>query len=91
MINYFTSFFFQFQIGHTFFLGTKYSEPLKAVYKENHNIEPLSMGCYGIGITRLIASAAEVLSTEQELRWPISLAPYTVCIIPPKVSMNFLF
>ncbi|XP_051174070.1 probable proline--tRNA ligase, mitochondrial [Leptopilina boulardi] len=72
------------EIGHTFFLGTKYSEPLKAIYKENHNIEPLSMGCYGIGITRLIASAAEVLSTEQELRWPISLAPYTVCIIPPK-------
>ncbi|XP_043479595.1 probable proline--tRNA ligase, mitochondrial [Leptopilina heterotoma] len=72
------------EIGHTFFLGTKYSETLKALYKENHTTAPLSMGCYGIGMTRLIASAAEVLSTEQELRWPIALAPYTVCVIPPK-------
>ena len=44
------------------------------------------MGCYGIGITRLIAAAVEVLSTDLEIRWPPPLAPYTVCIITPKVN-----
>lgn len=42
------------------------------------------MGCYGIGITRLIAASIEVLSTENEIRWPFVLAPFSVCIIPPK-------
>lgn len=42
------------------------------------------MGCYGIGITRLIAASVETLSTENEIRWPFSLAPFSVCIIPPK-------
>lgn len=42
------------------------------------------MGCYGIGISRLIAASVEILSTEQEIRWPFVLAPFSVCIIPPK-------
>lgn len=42
------------------------------------------MGCYGIGVTRLIAAAVESLSTDQEIRWPFAIAPFTVCIVPPK-------
>ena len=42
------------------------------------------MGSYGIGVTRLIAASIETLSSEHEIRWPFLLAPFTVCIIPPK-------
>lgn len=42
------------------------------------------MGCYGIGVTRLIAACIELLSCDKEIRWPLALAPYKVCIIPPK-------
>lgn len=42
------------------------------------------MGCYGIGVTRLIGSAIEVLSTETHIRWPIPLAPYYLSIITPE-------
>ncbi len=43
------------------------------------------MGCYGIGLTRLIAAAVEVLSKDQDLRWPEYLAPHQICIISQKV------
>lgn len=42
------------------------------------------MGCYGIGVTRLIGAAVEILSTDTHLRWPFPLAPFSVCIIPPE-------
>lgn len=42
------------------------------------------MGCYGIGVTRLLAASIESLSQKNEIRWPFALAPYTVCLIPPK-------
>lgn len=42
------------------------------------------MGCYGIGVTRLIGAAIESLSSETHIRWPFSLAPFLVCIIPPE-------
>lgn len=73
------------QVGHTFLLDTKYSKPLQAFYKDKNIEKPLVMGCFGIGLSRIMAAAAEILSTSEELRWPRSLAPYTVCIIPPKV------
>ncbi len=50
---------------------------------------PMIMGCYGIGVTRLLASAIEVLSTsDNHLRWPTVLAPYQICIIPQVVSIG---
>lgn len=52
--------------------------------QSNGKPSPLHMGCYGIGVTRLIAAGIEFLSTEHEIRWPHILAPYSVCIIPPK-------
>lgn len=73
------------EIGHTFILGDKYSKALKATYlnKAGKPAE-LQMGCYGIGVTRLIAACIEHLSNEKEIRWPQALAPFKVCIIPPK-------
>lgn len=46
--------------------------------------EPMEMGCYGIGVTRLVGAAIETLSSETHIRWPFSIAPFSVCIIPPE-------
>lgn len=73
------------EVGHTFLLDDKYSKPLRATFLQS-NAKPatLMMGCYGIGISRLIAASIEKLSKENEIRWPFVLAPFSVCIIPPK-------
>jgi hypothetical protein len=42
------------------------------------------MGCYGLGLSRILAASVEVLSTEKELRWPDAIVPFTVCIVCPK-------
>jgi len=47
--------------------------------------EVMEMGCYGLGVSRILAAVIEVLSTNSEIRWPLPLAPYLVAIIPPKV------
>ncbi|KAL1374774.1 hypothetical protein pipiens_001631 [Culex pipiens pipiens] len=51
---------------------------------QNGKPETLQMGCYGIGVTRLLAAGVEVLSSEKDIRWPFVLAPFKVCLIPPK-------
>lgn len=48
------------------------------------------MGCYGVGLTRVMAAAVEVLATSDNIIWPRAIAPYKVCIIGPKVSVLFL-
>lgn len=75
------------EIGHTFLLEDIYSKAFDATYLM-HNGKPalMHMGCYGIGITRLIAASIECLSSEHEIRWPFILAPYKVCIISPKAG-----
>ncbi|XP_072393861.1 probable proline--tRNA ligase, mitochondrial [Diabrotica undecimpunctata] len=75
------------EVGHTFFLGDKYSKCLnsKCIGKDGKP-EVLQMGSYGIGISRLLAASIEVLSSETEIRWPDVLAPYNVVIIPPKTG-----
>ncbi|XP_032757002.1 probable proline--tRNA ligase, mitochondrial isoform X1 [Rattus rattus] len=73
------------EVGHTFYLGTKYSSIFNAHFTNAHGESLLAeMGCYGLGVTRILAAAIEVLSTEDCIRWPSLLAPYQVCIIPPK-------
>lgn len=73
------------EVAHTFLLEDRYTKAMGATYLQpNGKPAALWMGCYGIGITRLIAASLECLSTETELRWPVVLAPFTVCIIPPK-------
>lgn len=73
-------------MAHTFLLGEKYSKPLNALYlTKDAQQNVLQMGSYGIGLTRLIAASIEILSLEQEMRWPDVLVPFSVVILPPKV------
>ncbi|XP_055077011.1 probable proline--tRNA ligase, mitochondrial [Periophthalmus magnuspinnatus] len=73
------------EVGHTFYLGKKYSEMFNASFSNTQNKATVTeMGCYGLGVTRILAAAVEVLSTDDEIRWPDLLAPYQVCILPPK-------
>ncbi|XP_045658207.1 probable proline--tRNA ligase, mitochondrial [Ursus americanus] len=73
------------EVGHTFYLGTKYSSIFNAQFTNAQGKPCLAeMGCYGLGVTRILAAAVEVLSTEDCIRWPGLLAPYQVCLIPPK-------
>lgn len=73
------------EVGHTFYLGTKYSSVSNAVFLSPENKPQLAeMGCYGLGVTRILAASIEVLSTEDSIRWPSLIAPYQVCFIPPK-------
>ncbi|KFZ61700.1 hypothetical protein N321_11197, partial [Antrostomus carolinensis] len=73
------------EVGHTFYLGTKYSSVFNAVFYSPENKPQLAeMGCYGLGVTRILAASLQVLSTEDSIRWPSLIAPYQVCFIPPK-------
>jgi len=70
------------EIGNTFKLGTKYSECLNLNYlDENNKLNPVVMGCYGIGIGRCMAAIAEQNNDEKGLIWPMAIAPYKVAII----------
>jgi prolyl-tRNA synthetase len=67
------------EVGHVFFLGTKYSEPMGCTYLgEDGQLRPMVMGCYGIGITRVAAAAIEQNHDADGIIWPMSLAPYQV-------------
>ncbi|MBN1683840.1 MAG: proline--tRNA ligase [Gammaproteobacteria bacterium] len=71
------------EIGHIFQLGTKYSDALKAlVLDANNQPMPLIMGCYGIGISRIVAAAIEQNHDEQGIIWPQAMAPFQVAIVP---------
>ncbi len=70
------------EVGHVFQLGTKYSEALDARYTdENGEQHPMVMGCYGIGVSRVLAAVAEEYHDEHGLAWPAALAPYAVHLI----------
>ena len=71
------------EVGHVFYLGTKYSRAMNATFlDENGKPQPLEMGCYGIGITRLPAAAIEQNHDERGIIWPDAIAPFTVVICP---------
>jgi len=73
------------EVGHTFLLGDKYSKAFKAQYKSDSGGGVLyQMGCYGIGVSRVMAASVEVLSSKTEMRWPELIAPFTVAILAPK-------
>ena len=75
------------EIGHTFKLGTKYSIPLGASYTdEKGGSKPLVMGCYGIGINRILASLIETSYDKDGIVWPASLSPAEVVVIPVKMN-----
>jgi prolyl-tRNA synthetase len=69
-------------VGHIFQLGTKYSEPLQATYVEEDGSARLyRMGCYGIGISRILAAAVEQHHDEDGIVWPKAIAPFQVAVI----------
>ena len=71
------------EIGHIFYLGTKYSKSMDATFlDEDGKPKPFEMGCYGIGITRLPAAAIEQNHDERGIIWPDAIAPFTVVICP---------
>ncbi|PMP86808.1 MAG: proline--tRNA ligase [Thermodesulfobium narugense] len=75
------------EAGHVFKLGTKYSEPMKAYFKDEDGKEkPFEMGCYGIGISRLLAIVVEQHHDEFGIIWPNSISPYQVIIIPANIN-----
>ncbi|MCL2145416.1 MAG: proline--tRNA ligase [Endomicrobia bacterium] len=71
------------EIGHTFKLGTKYSKSMNATYLDTNGKENLMvMGCYGIGVTRILAATIEQSNDENGIIWPDNIAPFEVIIIP---------
>nr|VFJ67783.1 MAG: prolyl-tRNA synthetase [Candidatus Kentron sp. DK]VFJ68802.1 MAG: prolyl-tRNA synthetase [Candidatus Kentron sp. DK] len=71
------------EVGHIFQLGTKYSESMHAVcLGEDGQATPLVMGCYGIGISRVVAAAIEQHHDENGIRWPEGIAPFQVALLP---------
>lgn len=71
------------EVGHIFQLGTKYSEAMKAtVLNENGKEQTMIMGCYGIGVTRIVASAIEQNHDDNGIIWPNAIAPFQVALIP---------
>jgi prolyl-tRNA synthetase len=71
------------EVGHVFYLGSLYSEKLGATYlDEQGQTHPIEMGCYGIGVTRLLGAAIEQNHDERGIIWPDPIAPFEVMICP---------
>lgn len=75
------------EAGHIFQLGTKYSEAMGANFtNEQGKTEPLWMGCYGIGVSRLAQAAVEQSYDQDGIIWPVAIAPYHVIVIVPNIA-----
>ena len=71
------------EMGHVFKLGLKYSKAMKAEFLDDDGkLKPIVMGCYGIGVNRIIATAIELHNDQKGIIWPLSIAPFEVLIIP---------
>jgi len=77
------------EVGHVFKLGTKYSEKFSAEYLDESGTRKLAvMGCYGIGVTRTLQAVIEQCNDKDGIIWPLSVAPYRVCLTPLNVDPN---
>jgi prolyl-tRNA synthetase len=77
------------EVGHIFQLGTKYSKAMKAnVLAENGKAVTLTMGCYGIGISRIVAAAIEQNHDDYGITWPEQIAPFQVAIVPMNMQRS---
>jgi len=75
------------EVGHVFKLGTKYSEALDARFLDDQEQQhPIIMGCYGIGVNRIVAGLIETSHDEDGIIWPVALAPYEVLLLPLNVT-----
>ncbi|MES2205317.1 MAG: proline--tRNA ligase [Pseudomonadota bacterium] len=71
------------EVGHVFALGTKYSEAMGATYLDEAGVsKPMEMGCYGIGVSRIVAAAIEQNCDENGIVWPLAMSPFDVAIVP---------
>ncbi|MFZ1537565.1 MAG: proline--tRNA ligase [Chromatiaceae bacterium] len=78
------------EVGHIFQLGQKYSEALKAtVLDEGGRALTLEMGCYGIGVSRVVAAAIEQHHDERGIIWPAPIAPFQVALLPMKLAKSY--
>ena len=78
------------EVGHIFQLGRKYSEAMKAsVQGEDGRALTLEMGCYGIGVSRIVAAAIEQHHDPRGIRWPAPLAPFQVALLPMKLHKSY--
>ncbi|CAI5743893.1 unnamed protein product [Peronospora destructor] len=70
------------EVGHVFYLGQKYSKPFGATYMDTkNNKHPLEMGCYGLGVSRLVAAVVEASHDDHGIVWPTEIAPYKVLVM----------
>ena len=77
------------EVGHIFQLGTKYSEALGAkVLDENGKSVVMPMGCYGIGVTRVVAAAIEQNHDDRGILWPEAIAPFSVALVPVNIKKS---
>jgi prolyl-tRNA synthetase len=75
------------EVGQVFFLGTKYSTPMKCNFLDGDGKEkPMIMGCYGIGVTRIAAAAIEQNHDKDGIVWPVAIAPFEVALVSLQVS-----
>jgi len=75
------------ELGHIFKLGTTYSEPMEGTFlDENGRAKPYIMGCYGIGVSRILAAVAEQFNDENGLKWPKKIAPFDIHLITVNVK-----
>jgi prolyl-tRNA synthetase len=71
------------EVGHIFYLGTKYSESMQACFTDADGVKkPILMGCYGVGVSRIAAAAIEQNHDDAGIIWPIPIAPFEAVIIP---------
>jgi prolyl-tRNA synthetase len=77
------------EVGHIFQLGTKYSEAMSAtVLDEQGKEKTMTMGCYGIGVTRIVAAAIEQNNDDKGMIWPASIAPFQVALLPMNMKKS---
>ncbi|MGB1271471.1 MAG: proline--tRNA ligase, partial [Endozoicomonas sp.] len=77
------------EVGHIFQLGTKYSDAMNAtVLSENGKSVPMAMGCYGIGVSRIVAAAIEQNHDDRGILWPEAIAPFQIALVPLKIEKS---
>ena len=75
------------EVGHIFYLGTKYSEAMECTFlNEEGKSLPAVMGCYGIGVTRIMSAAIEQNHDERGVKWPVPIAPFEAVVLPLQVK-----
>jgi len=80
------------EVGHVFQLGTKYSRAFQANFLNQQGSQsPIIMGCYGIGVSRLIPAVLEQNHDDQGIIWPLEVSPFSVIILPLEVSNNKIY